>query len=85
MQIHSNIKLQYHDKVWVGASYRISDQLGGFAAMAGIFVSNTLNIGYAYDASTTSQLRYYTKNTHELILGFPINNKYGDWCPKNIW
>lgn len=85
VQIHSNIKLQYQDKVWAGASYRLSDQLGGFAAMAGIFVSNTFNISYAYDASTTSRLKYYTKNTHEIILGFPINNKYGDWCPKNIW
>lgn len=85
VQIHANIKLQYQDKVWVGASYRMSDQLGGFAAMAGIFVSNTFNIGYAYDASTTSRLKYYTKSTHELILGFPLNNKYGDWCPKNIW
>lgn len=85
MQVHFNMKLQYQDKVWVGASYRFSDELGGFAAMAGINVSNTFNIGYAYDASTTSRLKYYTKNTHELILGFPINNKYGDWCPRNVW
>jgi type IX secretion system PorP/SprF family membrane protein len=85
VQAHVNIKLQYQDKIWVGASYRLSDELGGFAAMAGINVSNTFNIGYAYDASTTSRLRLYTKNTSEIILGFPINNKYGDWCPKNVW
>ena len=85
VQIHSNIKFQYQDKFWVGASYRKSDQLGGFAAMAGINVSNTFNIGYAYDASTTSRLRSYTGNTHEIILGFLINNKYGDTCPRNVW
>jgi type IX secretion system PorP/SprF family membrane protein len=85
VQIHSNIKLQFQDKLWVGTSYRSSDQLGGFAAMAGINVSNTFNIGYAYDASTTSRLKYYTKNTHEIMLGFLINNKYGDSCPKNVW
>jgi type IX secretion system PorP/SprF family membrane protein len=85
LQIHANVKVQYLDKLWVGGSYRISDQLGGFAAMAGINVSNTFNIGYAYDASTTSRLKNYSKNTHEIILGFLINNKYGDFCPRNVW
>ena len=73
VQVHTNVKFQYLDKVWAGLSYRISDQLGGFAAMAGINVSNTFNLSYAYDASTTSRLKNYTKNTHEIILGFLIN------------
>lgn len=85
VQIHTNIKLQYQDKFWIGGGYRISDQLGGFSAMAGINVSNTFNIGYAYDASTTSRLRTYTNNTHEIILGFLLNNRYGDTCPRNVW
>lgn len=85
VQIHTNIKLQYQDKLWIGAGYRISDQLGGFSAMAGINVSNTFNIGYAYEASTTSRLRTYTNNTHEIILGFLLNNTYGDTCPRNVW
>lgn len=85
VQIHTNIKFQYQDKFWMGAGYRISDQLGGFSVMAGINVSNTFNIGYAYDASTTSRLRTYTGNTHEIILGFLLNNTYGDTCPRNVW
>ncbi len=85
VQVHTNIKFQYQDKVWVGASYRFSDDFGGFAAMAGLNVSNTFNISYAYDAATTSRLTNYAQNTHELILGFLINNKYGDTCPRNVW
>ena len=85
VQVHTNLKFQYLDKVWAGLSYRASDQLGGFAAMAGLNVSNTFNLSYAYDASTTSRLKNYTKNSHEIILGFLINNKYGDSCPRNIW
>ncbi len=85
VQIHGNVKMQYQDKFWLGASYRHSDQLGGFAGIAGVFVSNIFNISYAYDASTTNRLRYYTHNSHEVIVGFPLNNKYGDMCPKNIW
>ena len=85
VQIHTNVKVQYLDKFWVGASYRFSDYLGGFAAMAGINVSNTFNIGYSYDISQSSRLSGYTKNTHEIILGFLLNNKYGDSCPRNVW
>lgn len=85
LQVHANVRLQYQDKFWVGGSYRYSDQFGGFAAMAGINISNTFNIGYAYDVSTTSRLRNYTRNTHEIILGFIFNNKYGDTCPRNVW
>ncbi len=85
LQLHLNVKVQYMDRVWFGGSYRITDQLGGFAAMAGINVSNTFNIGYAYDLSTTSALQTFTKGTHEIIIGFLINNRYGDTCPRNVW
>lgn len=85
VQVHTNIKFQYLDKLWAGASYRFSAELGGFAAMAGINVSNTFNISYAYDASTTSRLRNYAQNTHEIMFGFIINNKYADTCPRNVW
>lgn len=76
-----NVKLQYMDLAWVGASYRLED---GFAGMIGLNVSNTFNVGYSYDY-TTSKLNTFTKGTHEVIVGFIIGNKYGDWCPRNVW
>jgi len=85
IQAHLNVKLQYMDLVWFGGSYRFSDELGGFAAMAGINVSNTFNIGYSYDMSTTSRLQTYTGGSNEIIIGFLINNRYGDTCPRNVW
>jgi type IX secretion system PorP/SprF family membrane protein len=84
VQVYTNAKLQYQDKVWIGSSYRFGDQLGGFAAMAGLNVSNTFNVGYSYDIST-SNLRNFSRNTHEIIIGFLLNNKYGDTCPRNVW
>lgn len=81
VQPEINAKLQYLDKVWVGASYRYED---GVAAMAGLNISSILNIGYSYDY-TTSKLNNYSKGTHEIILGFLIGNKYGDSCPRNVW
>ncbi len=81
MNFDVNMKLQYHDLAWVGASYRLDD---GFAGMIGLNVSNTFNIGYSYDY-TTSKLNTFTKGTHEIMVGFLIGNKYGDWCPRNVW
>lgn len=83
--IHGNVKFQYQDLLWVGASYRHSNLIGGYSAMAGVNVSNTFNISYAYENATTSRLRYYTKNTHEIVLGFLLGNKFGDSCPRNVW
>lgn len=81
VQADINLKLQYQDLAWVGTSYRVGE---GFAGMLGINVSNTFNIGYSYDY-TTSRLNTVSKGTHELLIGFILGNKYSDWCPKNVW
>jgi len=76
-----NAKFQYQDLLWVGASYRYQD---GFAGMLGVNLSNSINIGYSYDI-TTSQLNTVSKGTHEILIGFLIGNKYGDLCPRHLW
>ena len=81
LSIDFNAKFQYHDLLWAGVGYRLKD---GFNALVGINVSNTFNVSYSYDY-TTSQLNTITKGTHEIVLGFLIGNKYGDWCPRNVW
>ncbi|MBC7587872.1 MAG: type IX secretion system membrane protein PorP/SprF [Chitinophagaceae bacterium] len=74
-----NAKFQYQDLVWAGASYRLDD---GYAAMLGVNISSTLNVGYSYDF-TTSRLNTVSKGSHEIVIGFQLGNKYGDWCPRN--
>ncbi len=76
-----NVKVQYRDRLWLGGSYRVND---GIAAMIGLSVSSIFNIGYAYDY-TTSELQSYSKGTHELIIGFMLGNKWGDFCPRRVW
>jgi type IX secretion system PorP/SprF family membrane protein len=76
-----NVKAQYRDLMWLGGSYRHKD---GFAAMVGLNVSNTFNVGYSYDITTT-RINTVSRGTHEILLGFLLNNRYGDWCPRNIW
>jgi type IX secretion system PorP/SprF family membrane protein len=74
-----NAKFLYRDRMWVGGSYRIQD---GFAAMLGVNISSTINIGYSYDY-TTSSLNVVSKGTHEILIGFLIGNRFGDLCPRN--
>lgn len=80
-QAELNLKLQYHDLLWLGASVR---QFDGFAAMLGVNVGNVFNVGYSYDFTQTS-LRTYSRGTHEIMVGFMIGNNYGDSCPRNVW
>jgi hypothetical protein len=35
--------------------------------------------------ATSSRLKNYTGNTHELLIGFVLGNKFGDTCPRNVW
>lgn len=80
-QFDLNLKLQYQDLLWLGGSYRLKD---GYAAMVGLNVGNTFNVGYAYDFTKTP-LNTVSKGTHEIIIGFLIGNHYGDTCPRNVW
>lgn len=78
-----NVKAQYQDRVWVGGNYRLKE---GFAAMAGIHVSNTFNIGYSYDVNNADYLlQFMQRGTHEIVIGFLLGNKWGELCPKRVW
>ncbi|WP_207493553.1 PorP/SprF family type IX secretion system membrane protein [Aridibaculum aurantiacum] len=79
--IDVNAKLQFRELLWAGMSYRHQD---GYAAMVGLNVNSTFNIGYAHDF-TTSRLNTVSRGTHEIVVGFLLGNRYGDWCPRNLW
>jgi type IX secretion system PorP/SprF family membrane protein len=81
LNVDINLKFQYRDLIWAGASFRPKD---GFAAMLGLNINSTLNIGYSYDI-TTSMLNTVSKGTHEILVGFLLGNDNSNWCPRNIW
>jgi len=80
-QFDINLKLQYLDKIWAGGSYRMQD---GYAAMIGVNINSTFNVGYSYDLSKT-KLNTVSYGTHEIVLGFLLGNRYADTCPRNVW
>lgn len=74
--VDANLKLAYQDKFWLGTSYRNNDS---FSMLAGFNVASFVNLSYSYDINT-SALRSVNNGTHEIVLGFLLNNKYEVKC-----
>ncbi|WP_343306887.1 type IX secretion system membrane protein PorP/SprF [Chitinophaga niabensis] len=79
--IDINARVQYRDRLWIGANYRNGE---GFAGMLGVYITPMLNVGYAYDY-TTSSLNFVSKGSHEITLGLILRNRNGDYAPRNSW
>lgn len=77
----ANLKVSFRDRFWVGGSYRKQDS---FAALAGVNFSNVFNITYSYDYAT-SRLRSYTSGSHEIVLGFQLDNRYRVRSTQRMW
>lgn len=59
-----------NDVLTLGAAYRIDNAVSG---LAGMQVSNTIFIGYAYDYNTTG-LGEFNQGSHEIILKFSLRS-----------
>ena len=73
-----NLKLSFKDRFWIGGSYRHNDS---FAGLVGFNINSLINIGYSYDA-TTSSLNTVSNGSHEIVIGILLNNKYKVTCPQ---
>jgi type IX secretion system PorP/SprF family membrane protein len=79
-QPEANVKFQYRDLLWIGASYRYQD---GYAGMLGLNVSNTFNVSYSYDRQSAKNiLSRFNNGTHEVVFGFIMGNKWSEACPR---
>jgi type IX secretion system PorP/SprF family membrane protein len=76
-----NVKMAFRDQFWVGAAYRNSDAL---SAMFGFNIGSIASVGYSYDY-TTSSLGTVSNGTHELVVGFYLNNRNGISSPQHFW
>lgn len=73
-----NVKLAFRDRLWVGGGYRNHES---FSAMAGVNISALLNLSYSYDFNT-GPVRTLAHGSHEVVLGFLLNNRYRVYCPQ---
>lgn len=65
LQFDIGLRAIYKEKVWAGASYRHLDAISGYL---GYIFRENLQLGYAYDFTTTN-LGNYSTGTHEIIIG----------------
>lgn len=66
VQADLQIKLDYQNILWAGLAYRKTDAVIG---IVGFNVRNFFQVGYAFDF-TTSKIRQYSSNTHEIIISY---------------
>jgi type IX secretion system PorP/SprF family membrane protein len=55
-----------NNRITLGAAYRLEDS---FSGLAGFQINKNLNIGYAYD-KTSSNLKNYNNGTHEFMIRY---------------
>ncbi|WP_210466866.1 PorP/SprF family type IX secretion system membrane protein [Rufibacter roseolus] len=79
--VDANAKMIFADRYWTGVSYR---HLDAASVMAGINVNYFFDVSYSYDFTTTDMSRV-SANSHEIVVGFKVNNKRRTICPEWIW
>lgn len=78
LQLDGSLNFLLYEKLTLGAAYRWN---AAWSAMAGFQISNSIFIGYAYDAETT-QLENYNSGSHEVFLRFELFNNSKMLTPR---
>ncbi|WP_299818109.1 type IX secretion system membrane protein PorP/SprF [uncultured Pontibacter sp.] len=76
-----NAKGIYAERLWAGVSYRHKDAA---SIMAGVHLGYYADVSYSYDFAT-SDLNRVSANSHEIVIGFKLNNRNKIICPQWIW
>ncbi|MCV9386959.1 PorP/SprF family type IX secretion system membrane protein [Reichenbachiella ulvae] len=66
-QVDLNLNLLIKEIIWAGVSYRSFDSID---LLAQIQITPKLQIGYAYDISTSNELRSVNSGSHEIMLNY---------------
>ena len=80
----NSVWLVFNNRFWIGPQYRASlknaipsRKAGGyFGAIAGIYISKSLSLGYAYQGAIGNQSLGITNTSHEIMLRFQFLSKY---------
>ncbi len=71
LSVDLSANFMLYEKFTVGASYRWDDSVSG---LAGFQITPGLNIGYAYDYTTT-ELQRFTSGSHEIMIRFELKSE----------
>jgi len=76
-----NLKTRYKDMVWVGVSYR---QDGSLVFLVGCVVKNLIEVGYAFDYTTSAIGKNYA-SSHEVLVGVRLQPQGRVTSPSDFW
>lgn len=76
-----NLRALYAQYVWGGVSYRHND---AWALMAGVNLNHLFDVGYSYEVATSS-MSNVSAGSHEVVVGFKLNNASRVLCPQWVW
>lgn len=68
----ANLRFDYQDRYWGGLSYKSGDHV---VAMAGLYISNTIRVGYSFDYAFATLNQYQNIGTHEIMIGLNLFSK----------
>ena len=68
LSVDVNANFLVRERIWFGAMYRLGN---AFGVMAQYRITDQLNLGYAFDLTTT-QLGAYNAGTHEIMLSYDL-------------
>ena len=57
----------FHEKFWLGGSYRFNGDQNALGAIVDLQVTDQLRVGYTYEIPT-GEIRPYTSGSHEILL-----------------
>lgn len=78
LTLDANLKMAFRDIVWIGGGFRNGDS---YSLLAGFNVLSLVNLSYSYDVNV-SKLQNMHSNTHEIVLGILLNNRYEVSCAQ---
>ena len=67
IQVDLNVNLLIKEVIWVGASYRSFDSID---LLMQLQLTPRFQLGYAYDISTSNELRSVNSGSHEIMLNY---------------
>jgi len=71
LSLDLSANFMFYNRFTIGAAYRWDDS---FSGLAGFQITPALNIGYAYDY-TTSELQRFTSGSHEIMIRFELKSE----------
>jgi type IX secretion system PorP/SprF family membrane protein len=77
-----NVRFIYASRIWAGAAWRFQESA---IFMAGASLNQWLDLGYSYDLGQRSGISRASAGSHEIVLGFRLNNRFRVYCPQNLW